>query len=371
MGNNASRVVRCFVPPGVGNDGSNLDFFGPIDEGLGHSFCYVRPVIIDSQAISPSISERYNVYFSNLSSEMQSGSFRQEVGSEEMPGLHRPSKNLSETTIKTISGASVCANASTARTGGNLKAVLSGSVREPAATFESTASFAAIPLQPVPRGSGPLSGFMSGPLERGFASGPLERGAGFMSGPLDRAMFMSGPLDGTDRHNFSAPLGHGSRKVGIKRLVRSMSRPLRSAFSRNFTKQFQGSGWMQRVIAHPMMQLVWHHKEEKFRQETPLNCVEVGSAEPEYRRARNLQWAQGKAGEDRVHVVLSEEQAWLFIGIYDGFNGPDAPEFLMSNLYRAIDKELEGLLWIMERNLKGIPSQLFFLQAMPLVCQNV
>ena len=58
-----------------------------------------------------------------------------------------------------------------------------------------------------------------------------------------------------------------------------------------------------------------------------------------------MQWAHGKAGEDRVHVVLSEEQGWLFIGIYDGFSGPDAPDFLMSHLYKFIDKELEGLLW--------------------------
>nr|GMC86302.1 protein phosphatase 2C 29 [Ipomoea batatas] len=31
--------------------------------------------------------------------------------------------------------------------------------------------------------------------------------------------------------------------------------------------------------------------------------------------------------------------------IYDGFNGPDAPEFLMSNLYKAMYKKLEGLFW--------------------------
>lgn len=359
MGNSTSRVVGCFGPSGNGKGGTDLDFLEPLDEGLGHSFCYVRPVILDSAAVTPSTSDRYTVDSSNLSSEIQSGSFRQELGAEDMPGVHRPFKNLSETTFKTISGASVCANASTARTGGNLNVVLSGDVQEPAATFESTASFAAIPLQPVPRGSGPLNGFLSGPLERGFASGPLERGAGFMSGPLDRAMFMSGPLDGTDRCNFSAPLGRGPRKAGIRRLVRSMSRPMRSALFKTFSKHFHGSGWLQRVIVHPMMQLVGHHKDEKFRQAAPQSCVEVGSSEPEYGSVRNLQWAQGKAGEDRVHVVLSEEQGWLFVGIYDGFSGPDAPDFLMSNLYRAIDKELEGLLWDYEHEPQGDPSASF------------
>jgi hypothetical protein len=33
-----------------------------------------------------------------------------------------------------------------------------------------------------------------------------------------------------------------------------------------------------------------------------------------------LQRAQGKAGEDRVHTVTSEERGRVFIDIYDGFN---------------------------------------------------
>ncbi|KAI4988105.1 hypothetical protein ZWY2020_029735 [Hordeum vulgare] len=54
---------------------------------------------------------------------------------------------------------------------------------------------------------------------------------------------------------------------------------------------------------------------------------------------------QGKAGEDRVHVVVSKERGWVFVGIYDGFNGPDATDFLVSNLYAAVHRELRGLLW--------------------------
>jgi serine/threonine protein phosphatase PrpC len=55
-----------------------------------------------------------------------------------------------------------------------------------------------------------------------------------------------------------------------------------------------------------------------------------------------LHWAQGKAGEDRVHVVVSDERGWVFVGIYDGFNGPDATDFLVSNLYAAVHHELRG-----------------------------
>ncbi|KAJ1375489.1 hypothetical protein SESBI_50952 [Sesbania bispinosa] len=44
-------------------------------------------------------------------------------------------------------------------------------------------------------------------------------------------------------------------------------------------------------------------------------------------------------------VVVSEEHGWVFMGIYNGFNGLDAPEYLLSNLYTVVHKELKGLLW--------------------------
>ncbi|MQL72935.1 hypothetical protein Taro_005259 [Colocasia esculenta] len=344
MGNGTSRVVGCFVPSGNGKDGVDLEFLGSLDEGLGHSFCYVRPVIPDSPVTTPSNSERFTVDSSTFDSEIYSGSFRQELV-DESSGAQRTSKNLSETTFRTISGASVSANASTARTGGNPNILSLGDSQEPAASFESTASFAAIPLQPAPHGSGPLNGFMSGPLERGFASGPLERGGSFTSGHLEKGPFMSGPLDSMDRSNFSAPLSYGYRRSGFGHLVRGFSRHMRSALSRTFARHSSGPSWVQRFL-QPMSQIVvWHHKDASFRSDVPRNCKEVGPSENEYRNKHNLQWAHGKAGEDRVHVVLSEEQGWLFVGIYDGFSGPDAPDFLMSNLYKAIDRELEGLLW--------------------------
>ncbi|XP_061366167.1 protein phosphatase 2C 32-like isoform X3 [Gastrolobium bilobum] len=340
MGNGTSRVVGCLVPFN-GKSGVDLEFLEPLDEGLGHSFCYVRPSIFESPAITPSNSERFTVDSSTLDSETFSGSFRHD-SIEDKPG-----KNFPETTFKTISGASVSANVSTARTG-NQNALLASEVLEPAASFEGTSSFAAIPLQPVPRGSGPLNGFMSGPLER-FASGPLDRSGGFMSGPIEKGV-MSGPLDATDKSNFSAPLAQGRRRPRLQRLMRSVSGPMRSTFSRTFSKHSIGRSWMQRLFLHPVPQLPWNSKEAKFQPEVPRNCVEIGPSELEYQHKHNLQWAHGKAGEDRTHVVLSEEQGWLFIGIYDGFSGPDAPDFLMSHLYRFIDKELEGLLWDYEDN---------------------
>lgn len=363
MGNGTSRVVGCFVPFSSKNGGVDLEFLEPLDEGLGHSFCYVRPSIFESPAITPSTSERFTVDSSTLDSETMSGSFRHD-SLEDPSGLHKSNRCFPETTFKTISGASVSANVSTARTG-NSSALFATDVQEPAASFESTSSFAAIPLQPAPHGSGPLNGFMSGPLERGFASGPLDRGGGFMSGPIEKGV-MSGPIDSTEKSNFSAPLAHCRRqRAGLQRLMRSVSGPMKNTLSRTFSKHSMGSGWLQRLFFHRMTQLSLHPKEQKPLPEFSRKFHEGGlsPSDGECRNTHNLQWAHGKAGEDRVHVVLSEEQGWLFIGIYDGFSGPDAPDFLMSYLYRAIDKELEGLLWDYEGktpdgSLKPVPHRI-------------
>jgi hypothetical protein len=48
--------------------------------------------------------------------------------------------------------------------------------------------------------------------------------------------------------------------------------------------------------------------------------------------ANDLQMAGGCAGEDRVMAVCSEENGWLFCGVYDGFNGRDAADYLAANL---------------------------------------
>ncbi|CAN6326434.1 unnamed protein product [Urochloa humidicola] len=76
-----------------------------------------------------------------------------------------------------------------------------------------------------------------------------------------------------------------------------------------------------------------------------------------------VQWARGKAGEDRVHVVVSEEHGWMFVGIYDGFNGPDATDYLVANLYTAVCRELDGggeeVLEALARALKGTEAAFF------------
>ncbi|KAJ8570712.1 hypothetical protein K7X08_037684 [Anisodus acutangulus] len=51
------------------------------------------------------------------------------------------------------------------------------------------------------------------------------------------------------------------------------------------------------------------------------------------------------SGENRVHIVVSDEHGWVFVGIYDGFNGTDAADFLVNNLYSNVFNELKGFLW--------------------------
>ncbi|KAF8390790.1 hypothetical protein HHK36_025318 [Tetracentron sinense] len=61
--------------------------------------------------------------------------------------------------------------------------------------------------------------------------------------------------------------------------------------------------------------------------------------------AMDVQMAGGAAGEDRVQAVCSEENGWLFCGVYDGFNGRDAADFLAGTLYDNIGLYLHLLEW--------------------------
>ncbi|KAK8306753.1 hypothetical protein V6Z11_D03G147700 [Gossypium hirsutum] len=337
MGNGFGKLSVCFT--GGGGYGGGEEARGrkeismllsdPLDEGLGHSFCYVRP---DPTRLSSS-----------------------KVHSEE-----------STTTFRTISGSSVSANTYTPLSTALVDPYVSYSngCFDRAAAFESTTSFSSIPLQPIPKSlinsSGPMSGSLvpgSGPLERGFMSGPIERG--FMSGPLDnvnnnysRGLF-SGPLEKGFSDQFQRSFSHGAFAFKPRSRKGSLIRILQRAISKTVSRG-------QNSIVAPIKGVVsikepeWiigseknpipHHNENLTV--SSLNLSSEGSLDDEESmESQNLQWAQGKAGEDRVHVVVSEEHEWVFVGIYDGFNGPDAPDYLLSNLYSNVHKELKGLLW--------------------------
>ncbi|KAL5791456.1 hypothetical protein ACOSP7_000050 [Xanthoceras sorbifolium] len=332
----SSHLFPCFKPVNHTNRTTNqpdptqqpdLIFSSsePLDETLGHSFCYVRS---SNRFISPTPSDRF-----------VSPSHSLRFSPTRTGPAPRPS--LPETGFKAISGASVSANTSTPRTVLQLdniyddatETTLTGGFGVKSSIvnvhgFESTSSFSAIPLQPVPRGGG------FEPSERGpfFLSGPLERGA--LSGPLDQN---TGPDSGGHVH-FSAPLGGiYVRKKKKKRVISGIS-GFRKAFYRNFSEK-------KRPWVVPVLNFVSRKDNNNNNNNMDAEAADVSKNEGEN---EHVQWALGKAGEDRVHVVVSEEQGWLFVGIYDGFNGPDAPEFLMGNLYRAVYNELQGLFWDVE-----------------------
>ncbi|CAI9297935.1 unnamed protein product [Lactuca saligna] len=203
MGNGVGKLTICFTGTDIVQRRKDLAFVisDPLDD-LGHSFCYVRP---DQSCISSS-----------------------KVHSAE-----------ETTTFRSISGASVSANTSTPLSTSFLD-VYSYNTSDKASAFESSTSFASIPLQPLPRNSinsGPLPfgpGAYSGPMDRGFVSGPIERG--FQSGPL-----FSGPLEKGNLDQFQRSYSHGG--FGFKRRSRkgNLIRAIQKAISMTFTTRGQNS----------------------------------------------------------------------------------------------------------------------------------
>ncbi|CAA3022165.1 probable phosphatase 2C 4 [Olea europaea subsp. europaea] len=325
MGNGVGKLSLCFTGAVNADEARRrrkdmaMMISDPLDD-LGHSFCYVRPEL------------------TRLSSSSK---------------VHTEFEDASTTTFRSISGAAVSANTSTPLSTAFVDHYSYNSI-DRASAFESSTSFASIPLQIIPRNSGTHSGPLfnnsglipnSGPMERGFMSGPIERG--FLSGPLDRGI-LSGPLERGSSDQFQRSYSHGGFAFRPRSRKGSLIRALRRALSKSITRG-------QNSIVAPIKGMVsmkendWMVSSEKQNEFTISSSVNFSSEcsldDDDSSENQNLQWAQGKAGEDRVHVVISEEHEWVFVGIYDGFNGPDAPDYLLSNLYSAVHKELKGLLW--------------------------
>ncbi|ERN07838.1 probable protein phosphatase 2C 23 [Amborella trichopoda] len=297
------------------------------DEGLGHSFCYIRP---EPNGLSSS-----------------------KVHSEETANNLRPAPTTNNlrpapTTFRSISGASLSANTSTPL---STAPSWQASRFDRSSVFESSDSFASIPLQLAhPQSfSGALSGNLNGGVcDRKFLSGPIERG--FLSGPLDRN-FCSGPIE-----QFQRSLSHSGARH-LRRHGSAIKKAIKGALARSKSsivtplKSVNSLVMAPKVLKTPSfflgnLKTPNSMKESDTTISSSVNLSSDLSLEDDHSfESQNLQWAQGKAGEDRVHVVISEEHGWLFVGIYDGFNGPDAPDFLLCNLYSAVHRELKGLLW--------------------------
>ncbi|KAM0885390.1 hypothetical protein ACQ4PT_030360 [Festuca glaucescens] len=230
----------------------------------------------------------------------------------------------SETSFFSLSGAAISANQATSASMPSFSLLNEMTwPQSSACTFESSRSFAAVPLQAVPRMA------VSGPLQS--MSGRFSDTSGTAStistsGTLDRSFSSSS--------SFVRPQASVSHLIAERRLARSQTHNERS---------------LVQFLARAASKL-------RFRGSSRLGLLSEGPADAaktesfsdgDYRSPpkHNVQWAQGMAGEDRFHVAVSEEHGWVFVGIYDGFNGPDATDYLFANLYVAVHRELKGVLW--------------------------
>lgn len=235
-------------------------------------------------------------------------------------------------TFRSISGASVSANSS------NPPSVSladfyqqGGSAFDSTASFESSTSFTSMPLlYPPPRGSSVGS------------PGTVSLGSDPLSGH-DPTLNWRSIEEETERQcsesvnfKFKRSLSENVNEVSIK-----PSNSLKKIFRRAISSVTPIKGVLSKSISE---------KENKTVEDDVENDEEDPSVE-----INNLQWAQGRAGEDRIHIVISEDYGWVFVGIYDGFNGPDATDYLLNNLFPAIHNELKELLQKSESEKNGEP----------------
>ncbi|XLR46808.1 hypothetical protein HN51_030875 [Arachis hypogaea] len=139
----------------------------------------------------------------------------------------------------------------------------------------------------------------------------------------------------------SARTGSGvATAAGIPFLVSLGGVYLRKNGVSRFEKAFQRSVLeKKRPWVVPMLNFVERKKVQACEGKlSTVRAVDVAKGE-------QCAIGAGEASEDRVHVVVSEDQGWLFVRIYDCFNDPDASEFLMEHLYLAVHNELQGLFW--------------------------
>lgn len=209
-----------------------------------------------------------------------------------------------------------------------------------ACTFESSRSFAAAPLQPAP----PSRLSMSGPLQQAISGRFSDTSASTVSGTIsDGGPFLSGALD-RSLSNPSARLH--LQKSGGGSVPRQLMADRRLRRQDNDQSSFLG------FFARTASKLRFRRSPSYYVRRTDDNesaelAAKVLVSDGAYRSPPNgnVEWAQGAAGEDRFHVAVSEERGWVFVGIYDGFNGPDATDYLFANLYVAVHDELKGVLW--------------------------
>ncbi|KAI4996444.1 hypothetical protein ZWY2020_051364 [Hordeum vulgare] len=192
-------------------------------------------------------------------------------------------------------------------------------------TVKSSCSFAAAPLlQATPTRSSMYGRFFN---SSGTASTIANQLAGrpFMSGMLDRSFSSSSSFV-----SHQPSVSHLMVEHGAMSSRRCNERPIDKFLDASASK------------------LDFRVPHNKLLSEGPTEASVMDSSSNGNHHSppsHNVQWTQGMAGEDRFQVALSEEHGWVFVGIYDGFIGPDATDYLFANLHVAVHHALKGVLW--------------------------
>ncbi|KAE8706026.1 Pectinacetylesterase family protein isoform 1 [Hibiscus syriacus] len=284
MGNSFRKLSQCCSFNGAGSHEMMMASHvmpHPSDEFIGHSFCYVRP-----DPILLSSAENHSSINSSSSSS---------------------SSTNTTTTFSSISGASVGANLTTVP----FAAAVPSPLPDRSSTFKSSELVASLTLQPVPRGN---SHCWSAPMDRGFLSSPIIE--------------------------FNKRLSDGSFSKSKKKGSFSIKSFKRALF---FVSEKEISSAIETETNNPSSGKSLNVNDHG--DQTDEDDDDDGDGYRLSMKSQNLQWAQGKAGEDRTHLVVSEEEGWIFVGIYDGFSGPDAPDHLLNNLFHAVFEVLKGISW--------------------------
>ncbi|CAN8257368.1 unnamed protein product [Cochlearia groenlandica] len=323
MGNGVTTLTACCTGT-IAEEISRRYDVSQIHEGLGHSFCYIRPDLtgITLPSSSPEI----------------------------------PLRSETTTTFRSISGASVSANPSTDLSGApSSDSDFPYNSAVSASAFSSSGNFASLPLKPVPRGAtwqsgsnGNGSGHGSAPFERRFLSGPIE--SGLYSGPIESTKKKKNIVKEKDTNKIVIRRKSKSKKknfLTFKTLFTNLISNNKLRSKKSVIKPINGSDSSD--FDNPSSKINSSRSEETIKCSEGEEAKEEDEEEQSIDSVLDVQWARGKAGEDRVHVVVSEDNGLVFVGIYDGFSGPDAPDYLLNNLYIAVQKEINGLLLNDER----------------------
>ncbi|KAL9242704.1 hypothetical protein vseg_016679 [Gypsophila vaccaria] len=188
----------------VDGDGIVYSAEEPLDETLGHSFCYLPS---SARFLSPTASDRFSFRFD-----------------EPPPPPARQARP--DPVYRAISGASVSANTETSPSA--CAAAVEG--------FDCTAAFTAVPLQRGHRSSAAGS-FLSGPIERGAVSGPLDSSS--VTDASGRVPF-SAPLsvgDGVDSNNNGSNCNISSNVGGYKKRRKNSLAGIKRSLYRSFSEK--------------------------------------------------------------------------------------------------------------------------------------